>query len=125
MLSGLRPAHAGVVLLAHGIWIGCRINHLREVPLSSDFLRGSALLRCLRVELLLLHRVILRTVVDGQFVEASSGLMTVLSRADGLRLPETVICLVVIIHDSLYLALVVETRDLRRCLAILVPKSIN
>ena len=85
-----------------------RIYYLGEVPFSPHFLRGSALLWRLRIELLLLHRVVLGAVVDGQFVETTTCL-SILSGAYGLRLAKTVICLIVIILDSLNLPLVIET----------------
>lgn len=100
-----------------------RIDDLREVSLSSDLLRRRALLGCLRVDLLLLHRVVLRGVVDWQFVQAAAGL-AVLGRANCLRLPKSVIRRI-LAHHRLDLPLVVETGNLRYGLAVLAPEAVN
>lgn len=52
LVSCMLRVHSGIGSTS---WILCWINDLREVPLSSDFLRVGALLWRLRVELLLLH----------------------------------------------------------------------
>jgi len=52
LVSCMLRVHSGIGSTS---WILCWINDLREVPLSSYFLRVGALLWRLRVELLLLH----------------------------------------------------------------------
>jgi len=73
LVSSVLRIHTGI---AASSWILRWINDLREVPLSSHLLRSGALLWRLRVELLLLHRVVLRVTVDGKLVQAASCLAT-------------------------------------------------
>ena len=63
-------------------------------------------------------------VVDWQLVQASAG-RAVLGLSDCLRLPKTVIRLIIVVHDCLYLSLVVEAGDLCSGLAVLVPEAVD
>lgn len=64
LVTALGSARYSVIGLARHSLIRCWIDDLGEVSLSSDFRRCRALLRRLRIDLLLLHRVILRAIVD-------------------------------------------------------------
>lgn len=66
-----RYAHLhAIVSLPWDSLICCWINHLREISFSSNFLRSSLILlrRRLLINLLLLHRIVLWTVVNRQFI---------------------------------------------------------
>jgi len=62
-VTALRIVRYPVIGLSGESLICRRVNDLREVSLSPDLRGGRALLRGLRVDLLLLHRVVLRAVV--------------------------------------------------------------
>ena len=127
---GWLNAHLYTIIASALSWdslISCWINYLREVPFSSNFLRGRLIIllrRSLLVYLLLLHRIVLRTVINRQLVQTASR-NAILIRAYGL-IVRIRIRLLVLTHDTLNLSLIIKTCHLNcRLVIILGPQAVN
>lgn len=123
-----RTWNSKVARAANSLWICCWINNLRKVSFSPGFLSCCTLLGCLRINLLLLHGIVLLTVIYGQLVQASTSLIAALRRpTNSLQLPKIILTRwIIMAHNSLHWPLLIESRNLRhRWLPILRPVTIN